>query len=126
MVVLDALRAMPCQGPLGAMQMRIDTSCSYLKSGLALQELGADEVIDYTSTDFVQQLKGKPVDLVVDMVGGELFQLQGQPCIRPFFDGPAGSSAWVWCPARFASQGFCLWRPLLLDTADTFNHLLLL
>ncbi|KAK9817410.1 hypothetical protein WJX74_003886 [Apatococcus lobatus] len=34
------------------------------------QELGADEVIDYTSTDFVQQLRDKPVDLVVDMVGG--------------------------------------------------------
>ena len=37
-----------------------------------LQELGADEAIDYTRDRFDDILKGRPVDAVIDAVGGEL------------------------------------------------------
>lgn len=40
---------------------------------MLLQELGADECIDYRQADFRQQLESKPVDVVVDSVGGELW-----------------------------------------------------
>ncbi len=33
--------------------------------------LGADQVIDYRSDDFVEVLEGDPVDLVLDLIGGE-------------------------------------------------------
>ncbi|KAK9831159.1 hypothetical protein WJX74_005417 [Apatococcus lobatus] len=36
-----------------------------------LKELGADECIDYRQTDFCQQLSSRPVDVVVDSVGGD-------------------------------------------------------
>ncbi|MDU0347579.1 NADP-dependent oxidoreductase, partial [Actinomyces sp. MRS3W] len=35
-----------------------------------VRELGADEVIDYRSEDFVEKLAGNPVDLVLDTQGG--------------------------------------------------------
>ena len=35
-----------------------------------VQEVGADEVIDYTCADFVKELKNRPVDVVVDSLGG--------------------------------------------------------
>ena len=37
----------------------------------ASQELGADEVIDYTSQRFEDVLKSNPVDVVIDPMGGE-------------------------------------------------------
>ncbi len=37
-----------------------------------LQELGADEVVDYQTEDFVAKYKDKPFDLVIDAVGGVL------------------------------------------------------
>ncbi|KAK9867362.1 hypothetical protein WJX84_007563 [Apatococcus fuscideae] len=36
-----------------------------------VQEVGADEVIDYTCADFVKELKNRPVDVVVDSLGGD-------------------------------------------------------
>ena len=35
-----------------------------------MQELGADEAIDYTSTNFEDVLKANPVDVVVDPMAG--------------------------------------------------------
>ena len=37
-----------------------------------VRELGADEVIDYRSEDFVERLAGAPVDLVLDTQGGHV------------------------------------------------------
>lgn len=37
-----------------------------------VRELGADEVIDYRSEDFVERLAGAPVDLVLDTQGGQI------------------------------------------------------
>ena len=37
-----------------------------------LQELGADEVIDYYTHKFEDVLKGRPVDVVIDSIGGVL------------------------------------------------------
>ena len=39
------------------------------KEGI-MQELGADEAIDYTSTNFEDVLKANPVDVVVDPMAG--------------------------------------------------------
>ncbi|MFC6360373.1 NADP-dependent oxidoreductase [Luteococcus peritonei] len=36
-----------------------------------VRELGADEVIDYRTEDFVERLAGNPVDLVLDTQGGQ-------------------------------------------------------
>jgi NADPH:quinone reductase-like Zn-dependent oxidoreductase len=36
-----------------------------------LQELGADEVIDYTSQAFDDVLKSNPVDVVIDPIAGD-------------------------------------------------------
>lgn len=36
----------------------------------SLQELGADEVVDYKTEDFAEKYKDQPFDLVVDTVGG--------------------------------------------------------
>lgn len=36
-----------------------------------VQELGADEVIDYTREAFHEVLKANPVDVVIDPIGGE-------------------------------------------------------
>ena len=36
-----------------------------------VQELGADEAVDYTKDRFDDILKGRPVDAVIDMIGGE-------------------------------------------------------
>ncbi len=37
-----------------------------------VRELGADEVIDYRTEDFVEKLAGNPVDLVLDTQGGDI------------------------------------------------------
>lgn len=49
-----------------------------LSYGTLLQELGPSECIDYRQADFRQQLEIKPVDVVVNPVGGEL---QGLMCL---------------------------------------------
>ena len=35
-----------------------------------LQELGADEVVNYREEDFSEKYKDKPFDLVIDCIGG--------------------------------------------------------
>ena len=35
-----------------------------------MQELGADEVVDYRTEDFAERYKDKPFDLVIDSLGG--------------------------------------------------------
>lgn len=37
-----------------------------------MQELGADEVVDYRTEDFAERYKDKPFDLVIDSLGGAL------------------------------------------------------
>ncbi len=36
------------------------------------QELGADETVDYSKEDFAEKYKGKPFDVIVDPIGGEV------------------------------------------------------
>lgn len=38
----------------------------------AIQELGADETVDYTKEDFAEKYKDKPFDVIVDPIGGEV------------------------------------------------------
>ncbi len=49
-----------------------------------LQELGADEVIDYTAQRFEDVLKSNPVDAVIDPVGGELQERSQLGHVHPF------------------------------------------
>ena len=49
-----------------------------------LQELGADEVIDYTTQRFEDALKSNPVDAVIDPVGGELQERSQLRHVHPF------------------------------------------
>ncbi|CAK0787537.1 hypothetical protein CVIRNUC_010757 [Coccomyxa viridis] len=37
-----------------------------------MQELGADETVDYTKEDFAQKYKDQPFDVIVDPIGGEV------------------------------------------------------
>lgn len=37
---------------------------------IVLQELGADEVVNYREEDFSEKYKDKPFDLVIDCIGG--------------------------------------------------------
>lgn len=64
------------------------------------KSLGADELINYTESDWVQKVKdatgGKGVDLIVDSVGGETLQ-NSINCLAPFgrlisFGNPTGGS----------------------------------
>lgn len=52
-----------------------------------VKSLGADELINYTESDWVQKVKdvtgGKGVDVVLDGVGGEIFQ-NSLGCLAPF------------------------------------------
>ena len=50
------------------------------KNGQLVRDLGADEVIDYRTTDFSAQLSG--VDLVLDTVGGETLE-KSWKVVRP-------------------------------------------
>ena len=43
---------------------------SPMEKGLLMQELGADEAIDYTSSRFEEVLKSHPVDAVIDPMAG--------------------------------------------------------
>ena len=45
-----------------------------------MQELGADEVIDYTQEIFEEVLRGNPVDVVVDTIGGTVLYCQRRTC----------------------------------------------
>eukprot|EP01102_Stenamoeba_stenopodia_P008167 TRINITY_DN2325_c0_g1_i3.p2 TRINITY_DN2325_c0_g1~~TRINITY_DN2325_c0_g1_i3.p2 ORF type:complete len:396 (-),score=118.28 TRINITY_DN2325_c0_g1_i3:2333-3520(-) len=49
---------------------RVITTCSGRNADF-VKSLGADEVIDYTTTKWYEQLKGQQLDLVLDCVGGE-------------------------------------------------------
>lgn len=62
--------------------------------------LGADEIINYTTSDWVQKVKattgGRGVDLVVDGVGGDILR-DSLVCLAPFgklisFGNPSGAS----------------------------------
>lgn len=64
------------------------------------KSLGADELINYTESDWVQKVKdstgGRGVDLIVDSVGGEILQ-NSISCLAPFgrlisFGNPTGGS----------------------------------
>jgi hypothetical protein len=48
---------------------------------VSLQELGADEVLNYKEEDFAEKYKDKPFDLVIDPIGGEpIMKSCGQVC----------------------------------------------
>ena len=62
--------------------------------------MGADELINYTASDWVQKVKdatgGKGVDLIIDSVGGEILR-NSLHCLAPFgrlisFGNPTGGS----------------------------------
>jgi NADPH:quinone reductase len=77
----------------------IATASNVEKLALA-KSLGADEIINYTESNWVQKVKdttgGKGVDLIVDCVGGETLQ-NSLNCLAPFgklisFGNPTGGS----------------------------------
>lgn len=48
-----------------------------------MQELGADETVDYTKDDFAQKYKNQPFDVIVDPIGGALLVLSPATlCLR--------------------------------------------
>ena len=55
------------------MQFRHNRLASRLgsMSGCAVQSLGADEAIDYTSTDLGKRFADAPFDVIIDPVGGD-------------------------------------------------------
>lgn len=60
-----------------------------------LQELGADEVIDYTSQRFEDVLKSNPVDVVIDPIGGTVIHLLNVSPIPHLVH--ANATVWVYC-----------------------------
>lgn len=77
----------------------IATASNAEKLALA-KSLGADELINYTASDWVQKVKdatgGKGVDLIIDSVGGEILR-NSLHCLAPFgrlisFGNPTGGS----------------------------------
>ena len=65
----------PCTAPVAALSKSL--ACEYLSlgnnavNGCGLQSLGADEAVDYTSTDLSKRFADAPFDLVIDPVGGD-------------------------------------------------------
>ena len=51
-----------------------------------MQELGADEVVDYQTEDFAEKYKDKPFDLILDPVGGALSALQAHTVTSKTFN----------------------------------------
>lgn len=52
-----------------------------------LQDLGADEVINYKEEDFAEKYKDQPFDMVIDPIGGALSSLLLQQSCCPLQRG---------------------------------------
>jgi NADPH2:quinone reductase len=79
---------------------KIIATASTIEKLAVAKSLGADELINYTASDWVQKVKdatgGKGVDLILDGTGGEIFQ-NSFSCLAPFgrlinFGNPSGGS----------------------------------
>jgi NADPH2:quinone reductase len=79
---------------------KIIATASNVEKLAVAKSLGADELINYTASDWVQKVKdatgGKGVDLILDGTGGEIFQ-NSFSCLAPFgrlinFGNPSGGS----------------------------------
>jgi hypothetical protein len=46
-----------------------------------MQELGADQVVDYSSQCFEEVYKDRPFDGIIDVIGGESPWLSRAPCV---------------------------------------------
>lgn len=60
----------------------VSTTCSGRNIEVVTQQLGADEAIDYTTTDFESACGGKLYDVVVDLMGGD-YELKSLCCLKP-------------------------------------------
>jgi NADPH2:quinone reductase len=98
---------------------RVIATCSTSKLGL-VRELGADEVIDYTTTDFqeaVQRLTGgEGVHVVYDAVGRTTFD-RSLECVRTrgmlVSYGQSSGAVPPFDPLRLGKKGIYLTRPSL-------------
>ena len=79
---------------------KIIATASNVEKLAVAKSLGADELINYTESDWVQKVKdatgGKGVDLILDGTGGEILQ-NSFSCLAPFgrlinFGNPTGGS----------------------------------
>ncbi|MCM0591930.1 MAG: zinc-dependent alcohol dehydrogenase family protein [Gloeotrichia echinulata IR180] len=96
-----------------------------------VQQLGADEVIFYKQTDFVQAALnwtgGEGVDLAFDTVGGETFH-QTFPAVRVYGDivtilEPDAKTVWKTARVRNLRIGFELMlTPMLLGITQSLQH----
>lgn len=68
---------MPCSSTLSALTtvkmapLHLSCTCHHHNASKVVQELGADETINYREQDFADIYKDKPFDYIFDSVGGE-------------------------------------------------------
>ena len=53
-----------------------------IKQVCAVQDLGADEVVDYTKQSVDQLFKNNPFDAVIDQIGGMHHRSAVCPCLK--------------------------------------------
>ena len=107
------------------------TTVSSQEKANFVKELGADEVIFYKQTDFVQAAlnwtNGEGVDLAFDTVGGETFH-QTFPAVRVYGDivtilEPDANTVWKAARQRNLRIGFELMlTPMLQGIVDAQKH----
>ncbi len=110
---------------------RVITTVSDAVKAELVKSLGADTVIMYQQTDFVQAIKnltgGRGVDLVLDTVGGEVFR-QSIAAVKHYGDlitllDPGSDIAWKEARTRNIRVGFELMlTPLLRDLPEARAH----
>lgn len=106
---------------------RVITTVSDILKAEFVKSLGADTVIMYRDTDFVQAVKqltgGRGVDVALDTVGGEVFR-QTVPAVAHYGDlitllDPGSDMAWKEARTRNLRIGFELMlTPLLRDLPE--------
>lgn len=75
------------------------------KNASLVKSLGADEVIDYTSTSFAEVLKNKiKLDLVVDLVGGKEIEMNAMKVLKK-----SGIFATVVGPVQYIGDTYLGW-----------------
>ena len=111
----DALRA-SASGGIGTLAIQMAKQrrayviavCSEKNASLA-KSLGADEVIDYTSTSFVEALSNTTkLDLVVDLVGGKEIERNAMKVLKK-----RGIFATVVGPVRYIGDTYLGWMGLV-------------
>jgi len=99
---------------------KIIATASTIEKLAVAKSLGADELVNYTESDWVQKVKnatgGKGVDLIIDSTGGEILR-NSINCLAPFgrlisFGNPTGGStsieAFILVNDNLVLQGFGL------------------